>query len=827
MENTARVDDILGYPLDMRLFDESPILAWLADRQGQCVYFNRAWLTFTGRSLIEEVGGGWLAGVWHEDRTEKLPLLKHCIEQTRAYEATFRLRRHDGEYRWIYGHMNPLQHRDEVRGFAAYGLDITEIMRSREAERLSRTRLELAFCGANDGVWDRPDIAADYEYWSPRLYEMLGYPEQTLPSSYSTLRTLLHPGDIATFDAALARIDGGEDTLELEYRLRTATGAFRWFRSRSIVVRDRDGRPCRMTGSLEDIHDRRVAEQALQQEKEKYEKTLASLNEGVVSIDRDGCIVYMNGAAERLLGCDMHEHYRRRLDHALPVVDEDGVRLDLQALCASTSDSGRTLEAYLVPRPGRRTVVEMSLAPLVSANGVRNGDVIVLRDVTQTRQMTRRMLYQATHDSLTNLVNRREFERRLERVISTAHESASTHALCFIDLDRFKIINDACGHAAGDDLLKQVARLLKGSVRKRDTVCRLGGDEFGILMEHCDLEHALRSANIIRDRIHAYRFIRDGRSFVIGASIGVAALDADGDTLVSIMRRADAACYAAKEQGRNRVHIGHPDDAEVARVRGEMRWAARLEQALNGDGFDLFYQPVCREADCSTVPPYCEVLLRLRDETGILPAGAFLGAAERYGLSASIDRWVVQNLLDHMSKGDLPGDDNTVWSVNLSGQSLGDESFGEFVASVIEQAGIAAHRLCFEFTEADALAHSITVSAFCALLRSHGCQFALDDFGSGLSSLSCLKAFPVQYLKIDSAHAAGEKDDLIARGILEAIIRIGHLAGTLIIAERVESLSAARGLRELGVDYIQGGVCALPQPLISSASATARSTKPS
>ena len=799
-------------PYTERLIEDAPFLVWVTDAAAEVIYANTAWHAFTGCGLTGYTGAAWLDGVHADDRARC-----HAALRPDGGELELRLRRRDGAYRWLHARVRAHYDSDgEVLGYAVYGVDVTALHDAREAEYNARLRLELAISGANEGIWDRPDYDRDDEYWSPRIYELLGYEDRAFAGGYTALLERVHPDDRDLIVDGLGKAIDRRATYNQEYRLRTRSGDYRWFHSRAVIVRDANGRPTRMTGSLADINARKTAEFALRDEKEKAEVTLASLAEGVITIDDNGVIEYMKGAAERLSGAVPDGWRGHPLDAVLPVVDDDGQPLGLQAVCRGVGqDERRTLEGYLTLRPGKRTVLEITVAPLGGGRGHHTGDIVVLRDVTEARRMARRMAHQATHDPLTNLVNRREFERRLERILRSARDDATRHALCYIDLDQFKIINDSCGHSAGDELLKQIARLLRGAVRKRDTVCRLGGDEFGVLMEHCDLEHAVRSADLIRERTATYRFTWEGRGFAIGTSIGVVAITTDSDDLAGVLRRADAACYAAKEQGRNRVHVYHDDDVEMARMHSEMRWVARINHALEGDAFELHYQAVHAAGTQRSGAPYYEFLLRMREADSLVAPGNFLPAAERYGLATRVDRWVVEHALTLLASNTLPGGSDAVWAINLSGASLGDEHFTAWVVEQFETSGVDGARVCFELTETAAITNHTSAIVFLETLRERGVRFALDDFGSGLSSFAYLKTLPVDFLKIDGVFVRDLASDRIAHGIVKAIVEIGHLIGSTTIAEFVEDEATARELERLGADYLQGYHFARPRPAVA------------
>jgi diguanylate cyclase (GGDEF)-like protein len=435
---------------------------------------------------------------------------------------------------------------------------------------------------------------------------------------------------------------------------------------------------------------------------------------------------------------------------------------------------------------------------------------------TRLSGMVKDLEHQASHDALTALVNRQEFERRLQRVIETARTKGAEHALCYLDLDQFKVINDTCGHEAGDELLRQVGGVLQQRTRKRDTLARLGGDEFGVLMEHCSLTQARRVAHGLREAIEGFRFIWEGRTFEVGVSIGLVCITDVSGSILNILSAADRACYAAKDQGRNRVHVYDEGDAELARRHGEMQWVARIPQALEEHRFHLVRQPIVPLNSGLSEGEHYELLIRMEDEEGriVLP-GAFLPAAERYNLSVKIDRWVIAKALAWL-KGDpkqLKG--LFLCTINLSGRSLGDEEFLEFIIRQFDETDIPAEKVCFEITETAAIANLFNATRFINALKKRGCRFALDDFGSGLSSFAYLKNLPVDYLKIDGAFVKDMVDDPIDLAMVKSINEIGQAMGKKTIAEHVENEAILEKLKlpEIGVDYAQGYGIAQPRPI--------------
>lgn len=417
--------------------------------------------------------------------------------------------------------------------------------------------------------------------------------------------------------------------------------------------------------------------------------------------------------------------------------------------------------------------------------------------------------HQAAHDSLTGLVNRREFERQAERLLSTIRQDKGEHALCFMDLDQFKVVNDTCGHIAGDEFLRQLSMILQHGVRKSDTLARLGGDEFGVLMEHCSLDHAHRIAISLQKAIQDYQFTWEENSFRVGVSIGLVAITEAIPNLTELLKQADAACYMAKDLGRNRIHVYHSEDLETSQRHGEMQWVSRIHRALEKHQFCLYAQVIV-PLDGSTDKHY-ELLLRMKDEKGkIIPPGAFLPAAERYNLITKLDRWVIANAFSLLADNPVFLKQIDFCAINLSGQSLGDNDFLDFIITQLAASSIEGAKICFEITETAAISNLGAAMKFISTLRGLNCRFALDDFGSGVSSFGYLKNLPVNYLKIDGMFVRDVVDDPIDHAMVKSINEIGQVMGMKTIAEFVENDEIKGMLREIGVNYAQGYGIAKP-----------------
>ncbi|MGF6393870.1 EAL domain-containing protein [Pseudomonas plecoglossicida] len=563
------------------------------------------------------------------------------------------------------------------------------------------------------------------------------------------------------------------------------------------------------------LAQRQAFASALQEEKERAQITLQAIGDAVITTDVDGCIVYMNPAAEQLTHWQAGQAQGVPLTALFSLVEEqaedDGATLLEQVLSGSLK--GGSEHAKLIQRLDGSTVsINLVGSPIIN-DGQLAGIVLVLHDMTQERQYIANLSWQATHDALTGLANRREFEYRLEQALNGLARQTGRHALMFLDLDQFKLVNDTCGHAAGDELLRHICAVLQSGLREGDTLARLGGDEFGVLLENCPSDQAERIAESLRQAVQTLHFVWKGRPFVTTVSIGLVGLAQAPTTLEASLRAADMACYMAKEKGRNRVQVYHADDSELSMRFGEMAWIQRLHVALEENRFCLYAQEIAPLTSIEG-PGHIEILLRLHDESGrtILP-DSFIPAAERYGLMTALDRWVVRNVfqvirqsLDERREGPL-----AMCAINLSGSSIGDDMFLEYLQRLFIEYAIPPRMICFEITETSAIANLGSAIRFINELKGLGCRFSLDDFCAGMSSFAYLKHLPVDFLKIDGSFVKDMLDDPVNRAMVEVINHIGHVMGKRTIAEFVETPLIEQALQEIGVDYAQGYLIERPQ----------------
>ena len=624
------------------------------------------------------------------------------------------------------------------------------------------------------------------------------------------LREVLGEGPFEAIRGHVERALKGE-SVRFERLIATLDGGSRYVDSILTPHLDEKNKVAGIFEMIVDITDRKRMEEALRDSEERHRALVENSPVCILEMNLGGHLETLNLAGRAMIGEDDRSHVFG-LSFVDIVAPADRQRIsDLLDLVRAGEATQAEFGAFI---DKERRVFSASFLPLRSPDGKVQKLMGVMQDITDAHILADELSYRASYDALTGLVNRREFEQRLERVLDTAGLENTENALCYLDLDQFKVINDTCGHIAGDELLRQIAAVLQSNVRQRDTLARLGGDEFGVLMERCSLEQATRVANKLRRKVADFRFVWAQKSFGVGVSIGIVSIDRSSETIAAVMNAADSACYTAKYKGRNRVHVYRRSNTDLVRRHGDAEWVIRVQDALRKNSFELSYQPIVPVTDQFGDGLHIELLLRLPDSSGEpVPPGAFLPAAERYNLSTQIDRWVVTNALAWFTENPKALERIVTCSINLSAQSLSDPKFLNFVCDILDLSPVPAEKICFDISETAAIANLTDATRFMNTLGELGCRFALDDFGSGHSSFAYLKTLPVHYLKIDGVYVKGIADDPLDYAIVRSINDIGQVMGKHTIAEYVESERVAEKLREIGIDFYQGYFIAKPRPI--------------
>lgn len=554
-------------------------------------------------------------------------------------------------------------------------------------------------------------------------------------------------------------------------------------------------------------------------EKELAQVTIDSIGDAVITTDAGCNIRFMNPEAQRLTGWSLADSVNLPLTNILNIVEGKKDKQIQNPIARAISEDKRvnsTTNTILIDRSRNRHAIEHTASAIRDQHGNTHGGVLVFRDVSETRALAEQLTHQASHDALTGLVNRREFEVRLNQATVNAHAERSQYALLYIDLDQFKIINDMGGHIAGDELLKQLANIMKKMLRESDTLARLGGDEFGILLDGCPITKAKEIAEEVRDTVDKFQFYWEGNVYDVGASIGIYMINEDSGSPADIMSAADTACYTAKDLGRNRIQVYQPGNDELAKRRNEMYWSQRLHTAIKNDKLCLYAQEIKPVNGSSTDKRYIEILLRLQDGSNqLIPPAMFMPAAERFSLTNTLDKWVINNAFDKIAQMDFDHSHDAKWQfgINLSAQSINTHEMVGYIINAFEKTGVNPKLIRFEITEAMAISNLATARRFISLLKGLGCEFALDDFGKGLSSFSYLKHIPVDAIKIDGNFVKDIVDDNISSAFIDAINQIAHVMGIVTVAEYVENETIYNAIMKTQVDYVQGHFIAQPQPL--------------
>ncbi|MBL8658900.1 MAG: EAL domain-containing protein [Rhodospirillales bacterium] len=663
------------------------------------------------------------------------------------------------------------------------------------------------------------EVEPRIEFANGAFAQLVGYSPEFLRKR--TLSFLQRPQDYA---GALSRLhaevtERGSFFMETVLRRRTGEPVIVEWQATPVACEDGESR--HLFNLLHDVSHHRREHAALVDEQEKSRVALEAIGDAVVSIDGERRIDDMNGAAEVITGWKRNEARGRPVGDVVRIIDHDGRELAADPAAHFLSGSatfGRWGRLLLISHDGRRTAVETFAAPLRAVGGGVRGAVLVLREEASGRRPSSRARLDAAHDPLTGLINRAEFERRLDAAVTSAGRFGRSHVLCYIDLDNFRQINETFGRSAGDAVLRQVAGLLRGRFRERDTIARLGGDGFGLLLSNCTLNEAEAIAKEVVANFSATRFLMlDAPAVQITPSLGLVEVTSRSGSARQLLSEGDIACYTAKKLGRGRSHIYRRDRTPATDSEPVVLYPQAFRDALEEDRFQLYYQPIVPLQRDSGLPVHYEFLLRHRGDSGqlVLPR-TLIAAAERHGLMAAVDRWVIRTAIRHLAQGGLFA--RAIIAINLSGNSLDDPGLVDFVTAQFAVHPVAPRSVCFEITETEAirdLGHAVGVVGG---LKKLGCSIALDDFGSGQSSFAYLKALPADYLKIDGNFVRQIIDSSVDRAVVSAINETGRIMGLKTIAEFAHNAEVIDCLRRLRVDFAQGDAISPPRPIAGAGS---------
>ncbi len=695
--------------------------------------------------------------------------------------------------------------------------DISELKILQGKHQLYKKKFNTAIQAATEGIWEWSKLDEHGDWWSQPMYGLLGLNADSSKPSLEIIKRLMHPKEKKVFDRLIEKDIKTNHCFTMECRLSVRQHGFRWFRLKVVGAFDTHGELNKLIGSLVNIHSEKTNRLQLQKEKDKAVATLNSIVDAVITTNAEGIIEYQNSAAERLTGLHKEEAKGLRIDKALSFYQEHSHN-DIANPVITCLETGRRMDhkiyADMLDKDGTRYTVQLMATPLAHQNGEIFGAVMVLNDVTNIRVLSRRLKYQASHDILTKLINRSEFEKRVRNAITNAQQHDVYSAVLFIDLDRFKLINDICGHAAGDELLKQVAKLLRSLVGKNSSVARMGGDEFAVLIENTPIVDVEKIANKILKQLAAYRFSWDEKTFTIECSIGVAEIQSSCEGLTYILNAVDSACYLAKESGRNCIRMYSDGDDTIIERKGQEHWIQHFDKAIENDHLVLYAQPIVSLSQQSDKKASLEILVRMLDDNNnIIPPNAFLPAVERFDRAYKLDRWVIESVFKFISQHQRQIRSLSKISINLSGQSVAEDELLGFIQEKTRQYKVNPGNICFEVTETAAIANLTTAIDLIEQLKQDGFLFALDDFGSGLSSFAYLKTLPVDYLKIDGIFVKDIQTDKVNYAMVKAIHEMSAVLDKKTIAEYVENEAVVELLAEIGVDYGQGFHLGKPAPI--------------
>jgi diguanylate cyclase (GGDEF)-like protein/PAS domain S-box-containing protein len=772
----------------------------------------------------------WTHFIHPEDRDYAVEQFHRVRDQHEpSLEIQLRVRRKDTEYHW-YHVCAGWRHEGDQAPAELLGVcvDVQSLRQAQEnrdrAKRVlneERSRFAMILDQLPSGVVLVEAPSGKLTYQNQAAVQMLGSGHRPIASlkDYDDYHfTDVYGQPIASEDLPLARtIRSMEATRSEEMLYQHPNGSLSHLAVTTAPIFDEDHVARMAVAVVYDVSNLKQAQLAAATEKEKAEVTLAAITDGVLATDLDGNVATINPAAERLTGWSRDEALGRPIGDVVKLVDEVSSRQPFIDTIKRCLLERRVIpgvpHATLASRHGQRYSIDSAVAPVNLGGGELIGTVLVFHDVTEARRLMHQLGFEASHDALTGLVNRREFEARLGRTLERSRLlSGSSSALLYMDLDQFKVVNDSCGHAAGDELLQMLAQLYREHVRERDTLARIGGDEFALIVEHCSLAEALAVANKVLEATGNFRYPCKGGLFQLGVSIGLIPIDSHTVSVEQALRQADRACYIAKERGRNRVYVHQPGEADLMQRRSDMHWVMRLSEAFQNDQLQLYCQPIVPLQHDGAALHY-EILLRIKSGGSPIRPGTFLPAAERYDMMPSVDRWVLRSSLAWLEQHPEHTAALDMCTINISRRTLADQSFQAYAADLIDHSSVPAHKLCFEITENGAIANMQKTISFIDALSRRGCRFSLDDFGTGMTSFSYLKQLPVDFIKIDGSFIQMMSSSKVDFEMVRFTNEISHMMGRKTIAEYVTDQAIFRHLGEIGVDYAQGYWVGKPRPL--------------
>ena len=794
------------------LCDASPLGIFATDTEGAFTYVNQRWLHIFGIDEGNSVGDGWERVLAPEIRTQITNEWQLLVKLRQEFDREFLLQHTDGNNLAVRVMSRPvITDENFLIGHVGMVEDISERKAMRDLQKSTSRLLQQTGEMARVGGWEY-DLDSKQLLWTEQTRLIHGVSHDFQPQFDTVIDKFFKPNSQMVIHAAMSRALSEGAAWDVEVQLCRPDGSSIWVR---LVGRLelRDGKSKRLCGAIQDIDEQVRQRYALENAHERMTIATDSSQIGIWELNSQSGKIQWTSQMFKLYGLADSEVEPTFALWSSCLHKNDRVRIVKQLTEAIAEKKNLDREFRIVWPDG-------SVRYLRSTARVKHDNdsqaIVMLGvnwDVTEQRRSTQAMIYRATHDELTAVLNRSEFEASLQRLLEHADERAGVHALMFIDLDQFKIVNDACGHAAGDQLLKQIANLLTQTVPDGSTIARLGGDEFGLLVNSGSIEQVRCIAQSICDRLDDYRFSHGEQRFRIGASIGLVQVENRWETTATLMQAADSACYVAKDEGRNRVHVWCDTDVAMNIRKDDMQWAARLEQSLDDGQFVLLAQRLTNLKNTDS-GLNAELLIRLKDGSGqLIQPSAFLPAAERFHLATRIDRWVLQETIELLvNQSDLSMIEK-LW-INLSGQSVGDREFHRDALIMLENAGVdVCQRICIEITETAAVTNIADATNFIDRLRSLDINTALDDFGAGASSFGYLKTLPVDILKIDGQFISDLGENPLDAAAVRCFADVARVVGLKTVAEHVDSNSVLDTVRAMGIDYAQGFTLHKPEPI--------------